>query len=50
MKTIIMPCGCNHEYQDKRYGKGMRIHNEAPKKPTGAGGWVCTVCGKAKSK
>ena len=42
-KTEIKRCTCNHEYQDKKYGKGNRVHNigtgqNPPKK--------CTVCGK----
>lgn len=39
---------CDSKFQDKRYGKGKRIHN-----PTAGGsggsvkdGWRCTVCGK----
>lgn len=35
----IMKCTCDHEYQDKTYGKGMRVHNRKR-----AGNWVCTVC------
>ncbi len=50
MKTRLMPCTCKHEYQDFMYGNYMRVHNETLKKPTGAGGWACTVCGKVKSK
>jgi hypothetical protein len=37
----LMRCECKHEYQDKRYGMGMRVHT--PKKTAG---WRCTVCGK----
>lgn len=45
--TRIKPCGCKHPFQDKRYGKGNRVHNFALK--LGAnGGWRCTVCGKDK--
>ena len=46
----VLPCSCLHEYQDKCYGRQMRIHNQAPKKPDNNGGWTCTVCGKTKSK
>jgi len=35
-----MECVCASEYQDKRYGKGMRLHN-----PT-KDGWRCSVCGR----
>lgn len=38
--TVIKPCTCDSPYQDKKYGKGLRVHNE--KKDGGA---VCTVCG-----
>jgi hypothetical protein len=33
-------CHCKHEYQDKKYGRGLRVHNRAVKKGT----WRCTVC------
>ena len=46
MNTIIRPCACIHEYQDKQYGKGMRVHNlRGPKHKDEA---FCTVCGKMK--
>lgn len=38
--VTILKCTCEHEFQDKRYGKGMRVHNEKASK----GYWVCTVC------
>jgi hypothetical protein len=44
MTTKIAFCTCPHEYQDKKYGKRKRLHNEA------RDGWTCTVCGKKKSK
>lgn len=37
----VIRCECRHEFQDSRYGTGMRVHT--PKK---TGGWRCTVCGK----
>ena len=45
-QSIIKRCDCKHEYQDKCYGKQMRIHNKANKDRDG--GWRCTVCGKKK--
>lgn len=39
-ETTIKRCGCRSEYQDGKYGVGMRAHNFAPKKPC----WRCTVC------
>lgn len=38
---MIAPCSCNHEYQDKKYGPGKRVHN---KKANGQ--QTCTVCGR----
>lgn len=39
MKT---KCACSNEYQDKAYGKGIRIANETGKANTVR----CTSCGK----
>jgi hypothetical protein len=39
-----MDCTCWHEWQDERYGKGGRVHNE------GEDEWVCTVCGRRVAK
>lgn len=39
---MIMRCTCQHPFQDKQYGVGMRVMNYAPKK----NGYVCTVCKK----
>ena len=41
---MIKPCDgarCISEYQDKKYGRGMRVHNAKAN-----GGRSCTVCGK----
>ena len=40
-----LPCVCAHEYQDKRYGKGRRLHNPAKNKT-----WRCTVCGRVSAE
>lgn len=37
--VIIAKCKCEHEYQDKVHGKGMRVYN------TGVKAAKCTVCG-----
>ena len=43
--TKVLPCKCQHEFQDKTYGKGQRLHNWAEKAfKTAGGGWRCTVC------
>lgn len=44
---MIKKCDCKHDYQNKRYGKGNRIHNEITKKEN-VNNWRCTVCGKEK--
>jgi hypothetical protein len=36
------------EYQDQRYGKGMRLFNMRVKKGKHEG-WTCTVCGAFKA-
>jgi len=45
--TKIAYCGCEHSYQDKRYGPGLRVHNKGKSKTTKSV-WNCTVCGKKK--
>ena len=42
---MIKQCNCTHAYQDKKYGKGLRVHNLC-KDPTKC---RCTVCGTAKN-
>lgn len=37
----VLDCVCDHEYQDKKHGKGKRVHN-----PT-KDGYKCTVCGRS---
>lgn len=55
MPIKIVQCDCRHEYQDKTYGPGNRVHNIAEKigpSRTGDKGKVrslrCTVCRKVK--
>lgn len=45
--TFIKECTCKSEFQDQRYGKGMRVHNEG-KGGVGFDDFRCTVCGKVK--
>ena len=45
MSVKALECNCVSEYQDKKYGKGNRVHNDKAK----GQGWVCTVCDKVKS-
>ena len=45
MSTKVISCTCQHEYQDKVYGKNKRLANKTQKgnqKDT----YRCTVCGK----
>jgi len=47
MAQLILKCHCEHKYQDKKYGVGMRVHNECAEK----NGRVmrCTVCGQERN-
>ena len=46
---MILKCSCEHKYQDKKYGKGLRVHN--PVKGRGdKPDWCCTVCKKVKGE
>lgn len=38
--TIIAKCNCVNEFQDKMYGRGMRVKNSTQN------GYRCTVCRK----
>jgi hypothetical protein len=44
MTSKLLQCNCKSEYQDEKYGEGMRVHNEGNKS------WRCTVCGSQKGK
>jgi hypothetical protein len=41
--TRKLKCTCSHDYQDKAYGKGVRIYNDVAKI---ANTWRCTVCSR----
>ena len=47
MPVKILPCTCDHKYQDKKYGNGRRVHNKIQ---SGANieAFRCTVCEKEK--
>ena len=45
VKAIM--CECLNTYQDKRYGRGKRLHNRLSQKS--GSGHRCTVCGKVKT-
>jgi hypothetical protein len=40
--TKKMKCKCKHEFQDKEYGKGIRLFNRAG--TDNLHKWRCTVC------
>lgn len=44
--TKILPCTCQHPYQDGKYGPGLRVYNSMGKaKGKGAAmEWRCTIC------
>jgi hypothetical protein len=44
----IIKCKCEHEYQDAKYGAGLRVHHYAPSANSKNGGWRCTVCESIK--
>lgn len=39
MNTIVVKCSCKNDYQDKCYGKNLRVANVGEKLAK------CTVCG-----
>jgi len=44
---MILLCKCVNEYQDKKYGKNMRVHTPMNKE---VNKYKCTVCGNEKQK
>jgi hypothetical protein len=45
---MIKSCNCKSEYQDKKYGVGKRVHNQAQSVVKGEIAWRCTICGSKK--
>jgi len=45
MAGKIIKCDCEHEFQDKNYGKGKR-YATATNVKTGSPKFTCTVCDK----
>ena len=45
---VIKTCVCKHEYQDRIYGEGRRVHTSTPSKKGATVTYRCTVCGKEK--
>ena len=46
MPGAIKLCTCDHEFQDKRYGKKRRVHTIGGTSTTNT--YTCTVCGSKK--
>lgn len=47
--TKIKNCDCHHKFQDKRYGKARRVHNEMKTQNEGdTPRYRCTVCGQER--
>jgi len=44
---MILKCSCSHQYQDKKYGKFLRVHNKM-KKDDRQQMYRCTVCKKVR--
>jgi hypothetical protein len=42
--TKVIRCYCESEFQDEKYGKGLRVFNKKDK------GWRCTVCLRTTSE
>jgi hypothetical protein len=43
----LKSCTCESQYQDQKYGKGVRVMNKKVKQGVSSG-FCCTVCGKTK--
>jgi hypothetical protein len=43
---MLIKCTCKHEFQDKRYGKTVRVYNQKVDRTT----YKCTVCGREQIK
>ncbi|MFH1625552.1 MAG: hypothetical protein ABID54_10430 [Pseudomonadota bacterium] len=44
--TRVLSCDCSNEYQDRKYGKYKRLHNQC--KLGNSIGWRCTICKKVR--
>ena len=48
--TEVKKCTCKNEYQDKKYGEGMRVKNSTKgfdeTREESSIAYRCTVCGK----
>jgi len=44
----LLRCGCESEFQDKEYGKGIRLHTVVTRPEKKSWRYTCTVCGGKK--
>ena len=49
-RTLLLRCKCQNDFQDKKYGKGIRVHNECGGSKKSRPDWRCTVCSDKKTK
>lgn len=42
----IKPCSCKHEFQDKKYGQGMRVMNRCKQVDDKSTKFRCTICSR----
>lgn len=47
--TIVLKCNCENTFQDKEYGKGMRLHNIHQKDKNKKLAY-CTVCSPSQRR
>jgi len=47
--TKIVKCTCINDFQDKKYGRKLRIANYCVSSKHQTVPWRCTVCGKQHS-
>lgn len=46
--TQILDCQCKHDWQDRQYGRGKRLHNKILNEKGIGPQWRCTVCQKER--
>lgn len=47
---MILRCSCKHEFQDKQYGAGNRVHNDCKPGEKNTKWYRCTVCRKERTE
>ena len=47
--SILLKCTCENEFQDKAYGKGIRVHNIGQKDKSKRFAY-CTVCANNRQR